>query len=49
MGKEYVVKEKGTVTGGTATGLVKGKIKGTVCVYSQGTTILVNGYGPQTI
>jgi hypothetical protein len=30
----YEVKEKGKVTGGTATDLINGKTKGTVCVYS---------------
>jgi hypothetical protein len=30
----YEVKEKGKVVGGTATDLVNGKTKGTVCVYS---------------
>jgi hypothetical protein len=41
------VTEKGSVTGGTA--LVGSKVKGTVCVYSDGSTILVNGKGSQTI
>jgi len=30
----YEVKEKGSVTGGTATDLVGGKTKGTICVFS---------------
>jgi hypothetical protein len=45
------VKEKGKVTGGTATLLVGSKIKGTVCVYEQTSTsdIVIHGDGPQTV
>ena len=43
------VKEKGSVTGGTATDLVGGKVKGTSCVYSMGATILVENFPATTI
>jgi hypothetical protein len=39
----YEVKEKGKVTGGTATDLVGGKTKTTACVFSGGSGILVTG------
>ena len=43
------VKEKGKVTVGTATDLVGGKTKGTVCGYSMGSTILVENFPGTTV
>ena len=39
---------KGEVTGGTASDLIGGRSRGTVCVYSQGSTVLVENY-PRTV
>lgn|GEM_PF-5088992 len=36
----YEVKEKGRITGGTATDLVGGKTKGTVCVFTAGSGVV---------
>ena len=44
------VKETGKVTGGTQIDLVGGKIKGTVCVYSNPVAgIVIVGHGPQDL
>jgi hypothetical protein len=47
--KDLLENAKGTVTGGTATGLVKGAFKATICVYKKGSTLLVKNKGPVTI
>jgi hypothetical protein len=40
----YEVKEKGSVTGGTATDLIGGKTKGTICVFNGSSGIVVQNF-----
>ena len=50
--KDLLENSSGTVTGGTAKGLIGGKYKGTICVYkltSKPSTLLIKNKGPVTI
>lgn len=47
--KDLLENVKGKVTSGTATGLVGGSYKATVCVYKKGSTILIKNKGNVTI
>ncbi len=47
--KDLLENVTGKVTGGTATGLVGGSYKATVCVYKKGSTLLIKNKGNVTI